>query len=387
MGLVSAITSPIAGYYARQQQADAAAALNGQIQSGITKAGVQNTNTLGTIKNLWQPTIDTGNTALQDYNSASTDQAYTDWLKSNNIDLSKNWTQSQGALDGTGLSGNIIQDTQKFLDPSMQFRQDQGVKAMDTSAASKGGLFSGGYGKALQNYSQDLASTEYGKAYDKANTSQQNAYKNWQDRLTGLQTARTQQMAQLNNIVNYGQNATGKVGTATQEFGNNAMDLTMEGAKSQGQVDAAKKLANWGAGDTWSMIGGLGDAGLAASTMGGGSLFGKTVDAAAQGIGTQYNRSNDGGPVDTDYWGLGTQYNSSNDGGPVDASYGGDNYTGYPGYTPQPSGGDRGSWNGVNTGSNNYSDIPTSGFGGNFPKYNGESGTNAAHVMAAKYGW
>ena len=52
-------------------------------------------------------------------------------------------------------------------DPGYQFRMDQGQKAIERSAAARGGLFSGGTGKALQQYSQGLASQEYGNAFNR----------------------------------------------------------------------------------------------------------------------------------------------------------------------------------------------------------------------------
>lgn len=53
-------------------------------------------------------------------------------------------------------------------DPGYQFRMQQGLDAVEKSAAARGGFFSGETGKALQNYSQGLASQEYGNAYDRA---------------------------------------------------------------------------------------------------------------------------------------------------------------------------------------------------------------------------
>lgn len=53
-------------------------------------------------------------------------------------------------------------------DPGYQFRLTEGQKALESSAAKRGGLLSGGTGKALQRYGQDLASQEYEKAYSRA---------------------------------------------------------------------------------------------------------------------------------------------------------------------------------------------------------------------------
>lgn len=53
-------------------------------------------------------------------------------------------------------------------DPGVQFRQDEARKALEGSAAARGDLLSGGNLKALQSRSQDLASQEYGQAWNRA---------------------------------------------------------------------------------------------------------------------------------------------------------------------------------------------------------------------------
>lgn len=52
-------------------------------------------------------------------------------------------------------------------DPGYAFRLSEGLKALERSAAARGGLLSGGTGKALSRYGQDLASQEYGNAFQR----------------------------------------------------------------------------------------------------------------------------------------------------------------------------------------------------------------------------
>src|SRR5262249_43497620 len=54
------------------------------------------------------------------------------------------------------------------LDPGYQFRLDQGLKALQNSAAAKGGIFSGNTAQALNDYAQNSASNEYMNAYNRA---------------------------------------------------------------------------------------------------------------------------------------------------------------------------------------------------------------------------
>jgi hypothetical protein len=52
-------------------------------------------------------------------------------------------------------------------DPGYNFRFDEGVRAMDRSAAASGGLLSGGYGRRLTRYGQDYASNEFSNVYNR----------------------------------------------------------------------------------------------------------------------------------------------------------------------------------------------------------------------------
>lgn len=60
-------------------------------------------------------------------------------------------------------------EAQNFLqmDPGYQFRLAEGLKALDRQAAARGGLISGGALKAAQRYGQDVASQEFGAAYNR----------------------------------------------------------------------------------------------------------------------------------------------------------------------------------------------------------------------------
>ena len=61
-------------------------------------------------------------------------------------------------------SGDFSAFTQS---PDYQFALDEGFKAMDRSAASRGRLYSGGYGQDLTKYGQGLATQNYGNYYNR----------------------------------------------------------------------------------------------------------------------------------------------------------------------------------------------------------------------------
>lgn len=50
--------------------------------------------------------------------------------------------------------------------PGYQFRQEEGTKALDRSAASRGTLLSGAQTKAVQSFGQNIASEEYGNYFN-----------------------------------------------------------------------------------------------------------------------------------------------------------------------------------------------------------------------------
>jgi hypothetical protein len=73
--------------------------------------------------------------------------------------------------DATATLSQLAQNPEQFQftedDPSYQFRLKEGQKALERSAAGRGGLQSGSTLKALTNYSQGAASQEYAAAFDR----------------------------------------------------------------------------------------------------------------------------------------------------------------------------------------------------------------------------
>jgi hypothetical protein len=67
----------------------------------------------------------------------------------------------QGIADGSFEVGKV----DVTQDPGYKFRMEQGVDALDASAAARGRLLSGAQQKALTQYGQDMGSQEYANAY------------------------------------------------------------------------------------------------------------------------------------------------------------------------------------------------------------------------------
>ena len=91
--------------------------------------------------------------------------------------------------------------------PGYQFQLQQGTSALQNSAAARGGLLSSGTAKALENYTQGLASTDYQQVYNNAlqtygtnfntfNTNNNNLY----SRLLGVSSLGANSAANLNSV-------------------------------------------------------------------------------------------------------------------------------------------------------------------------------------------
>ena len=94
-----------------------------------------------------------------------------------------------------------------FLDPSMAFQQKQMQDAMEQSAVARGGLQSGGFAKALQDRSAQLAQTDYGNAYNRMNQDKANSYQQFRDQFASRRANNQQRLNQMQNMVQIGQGA------------------------------------------------------------------------------------------------------------------------------------------------------------------------------------
>lgn len=137
-------------------------------------------------------------------------------------------------LDLLGLSGNTgaqgygsmaknfgMSDFQQ--DPGYGFRLSEGQKALDRTAASRGGLLSGATLKGAQRYGQDLASQEYQNAYNR------------------YQTNRANQLNPLQSLAGQGQTTANTLGTAGQNYANSAGEAYMGAgnARASGYMGSA----------------------------------------------------------------------------------------------------------------------------------------------------
>ena len=137
---------------------------------------------------------------------------------------------TQGAEFGRYARPFGMQDFQ--ADPGYAFRMSEGMKALEASrAAQRGGstgLLSGATGKALQRYGQDLASQEYGNAFNR------------------FQTERVNRLQPLGALMGTGQAAASNQGAAAGQYGTTAGGLTTDigAVQAAGQLGSAKAISN-----------------------------------------------------------------------------------------------------------------------------------------------
>lgn len=76
-------------------------------------------------------------------------------------------TRLSGGLAKGGEFGTPFSQTNWQQDPGYAFRLAEGQRALDRSAAARGGLISGNALKAAQRYGQDMGSQEYQNAFNR----------------------------------------------------------------------------------------------------------------------------------------------------------------------------------------------------------------------------
>ena len=146
-------------------------------------------------------------------------------------------TAQNRLMDLLGLSGNTgaqgygsamrnfsMADFQ--ADPGYGFRMSEGMKALERSAAARGGLLSGGTLKGIQRFGQDLASQEYQNAFNR------------------YQVNRANMLNPLQSLRGDAQTATNVLSGAAGQYGQNAGEALTSGAaaRASGYVGQANAL-------------------------------------------------------------------------------------------------------------------------------------------------
>jgi hypothetical protein len=182
----SGMTAPVLGANAGLGAGLGTAGAAGAVGAGLGTAGAAGGGMLSTLASSpWAKLIPAAGQLLGTYTQA---QSAKDAVRANAeqqqkaLDLQQRMYEEGVARQRPFLQGgtedyNRLRSlmsggpgaAQQFLqmDPGYGFRLSEGLKAVDRQAAARGGLISGGALKASQRYGQDLASQEFGNAYNR----------------------------------------------------------------------------------------------------------------------------------------------------------------------------------------------------------------------------
>ncbi len=245
--------------------------------SGFLSRQVRKVNNLGgdalnATGKLWNDV--TGVTAAQgaadaQQNAANSAQASQERMFNQSLDTQKPWLEAGGrglSQLESGINSGAFNTQQgqytppafqdlKFdfeADPGYQFRLSEGNKAVQASAAARGGLFSGKTGTDLQDYAQGQASQEYGAAYgrfaDQRDYNRQNfqndrnfSYGQFGDNFNRDRAVKTDQYNRLASLAGVGQTAAGNVSNMQMDEGGNLANLAMQ----RGNIAAQRSQAGY----------------------------------------------------------------------------------------------------------------------------------------------
>jgi hypothetical protein len=152
-----------------------------------------------------------------------------------------------GLEGGNAADPNFGRYTRDFsmsdfeADPGYGFRMSEGMKAIERSAAARGGLLSGATLKGVQRFGQDLASSEYGNAYAR------------------YQANRNAQLNPLQGVLGQGQTSTNVLTNAAGDVGRGVGGTYMSAGNAQasGYTGAGQARASGYVGQANALTGAL----------------------------------------------------------------------------------------------------------------------------------
>ena len=151
------------------------------------------------------------------------------------VQLTEPWRQAgSNALaqitQGLGAGGQFSRPFSMAdyeADPGYAFRLSEGMKALDRTAAARGGLLSGATLKGAQRYGQDMASQEYQNAFNRYQVNRSNA------------------LNPLMSVAGLGQTSVNALGSAGQNYANQAGEAYMGAgnARASGYIGGSNAMA------------------------------------------------------------------------------------------------------------------------------------------------
>jgi hypothetical protein len=145
---------------------------------------------------------------------------------------------TKGVMPGGNLVRPFAESDFK-TDPGYGFRVSEGLKALDRTAASRGGLLSGATLKGAERFNQDTASQEYNNAYNRY-VGNQATQRNALAGLTGFAPTAAQQIGNAGS--NYATNVNNLATNTATNYAN--ADLTSAAARQSAYTGAGGAFAN-----------------------------------------------------------------------------------------------------------------------------------------------
>lgn len=141
----------------------------------------------------------------------------------------------EAGTPGYGTIGTPFTVEQMQMDPGYAFRMEEGLRALERSAAARTGVLSGPMAKGAIRYGQEFGSQEYGNAFNRA---------------LALQGAR---LNALGSLYGAGQIAAQQVGQQAGQYGANVGNLLVGAGQARasgylGQANALSQALGQGAG-------------------------------------------------------------------------------------------------------------------------------------------
>lgn len=127
---------------------------------------------------------------------------------------------------GYGSAAQPFTNQDMYRDPGYGFRVSEGVKALDRSAAARGGLLGGNQLRGVTELGQNLGSQEYQNAFNR------------------YQTERAARLNPLQSLAGQGQTAANTMTSAAGQYGQNQADIAANvgNIRASGYVNQANAL-------------------------------------------------------------------------------------------------------------------------------------------------
>tara|TARA_R110000868_G_scaffold112527_2_gene302977 strand:+ start:5640 stop:6392 length:753 start_codon:yes stop_codon:yes gene_type:complete len=130
-------------------------------------------------------------------------------------------------------------DVNDFLDPSMEFQQEQMAKNMQQNAIARGSYASGGFDKALQDRGAQVAQGYYGQARQDMANDKATSYQQFRDQFASRRANNQQRFSQLQGLNQMGFDA-------NRGMSNARMQQAQGQAQGYNQLGQAQALADTG---------------------------------------------------------------------------------------------------------------------------------------------